>query len=71
MSAHNMPGDTDDVPLDGDRDLDARERQVLRKMIRDQERMRWLWRVSRVGVALLAGLATAILWTMDHVKLTK
>ena len=66
-----MPGDTDDVPLDGDRDLDAHERQVLRKMIRDQERMRWLWRVSRVGVALLDGLATAILWTMDHVKLIK
>jgi len=63
--------DTDDIPLDGDRELDAHERLVLRKMMRDQERMRWLWRVSRVGVALMAGLATAILWAMDHLKLVK
>lgn len=61
--------DSDDIPLDGDRDLDAHERMVLRKMIRDQERMRWLWRVSRVGVALLASVAAGLLWMLDHVKL--
>lgn len=54
--------DSDPIPLDG-RPLTEAELAELRRMLRDQERMRWLGRMLRRWWPVLAGLATAV-WTV-------
>ena len=51
-----MSESLDDFP---DAALTARENQKLRKIIRDQERMDWLWATGRIWV----GYAAAIIAT--------
>lgn len=50
---------TDPVPLDGKTPLSETELVELRRMLRDQERMRWLGRAMRRWWPVLAGVASA------------
>lgn len=51
--------DSDAVPLDGKADLTEAERAALRRMLREQDRMRWLGRALRRWWPMLAGIASA------------
>ena len=58
-----MGSDSDPIPLDGKTPLTEAELAELRRLLRDQERMRWLGRLLRRWWPMLAGLATAA-WTV-------
>lgn len=55
-----MEADSDALPLDGKSELTETERAALRRLLRDQERMRWLGRVLRRWWPMLAGVASAL-----------
>lgn len=58
MSA--VTDDSDPMPLDGKTPLTEAELVELRRILREQERMRWLGRVVRRWWPMLAGVASAI-----------
>lgn len=64
--------DTDSLPLNGDTDLTAAERLMLRKMMRDEERASWARRKLRIvvpaGVAMVVGLWHLVEWARANIS---
>ncbi len=62
------------MDLDGDEPLTPDERQHLRRLIRDDDRMTWARRKMRVfvpgAVAVVIGLWQCLLWIRDHVRVS-
>lgn len=66
--------ETDSVPLEGETPLTVEERLWLRRLRRDQARLRWLGRVvykSWPFWAWMAGVAVAlahgVIWLKEHI----